>query len=113
MPIKTRPDILGAPLSPTDYTGGLLDEAPDVVDVQVELARAQIELMHAIAKHRKAWKAMAMAKAAAEERAVWADAYTPYKIAVGDVRWWREEMTAQATTVTALKAMLAPKNRST
>jgi hypothetical protein len=84
-------------------------------DIQAELIRAEVELLYAIAKHRKAWKAM---RARADERAMIEASGAPgrlasleadhiWKLRTGDVTWWRGEMTAQATAVTALKAMLA------
>jgi hypothetical protein len=109
VPIKTNPQALGAPLDPEAYRGDLYDNLPTSEAVSAELARAQIELMYAIARHRQAWSAMRKHKETAEARSVWADGYTPYKVAVSDVRWWREEMTAQATTVTALRSMLMPR----
>lgn len=111
MPIKTKPLELGAPLSEADYSGDYWDHKPKVGDVTAELIRAQIELIHAVAKHRQAWSRMRKNKNEAEERSIWAESYPPYKIAVADVRWWREEMTAQAATVTALTAMLNGYNR--
>lgn len=106
VPIKTNPLVLGAPLDPEVYSGNYSSHLPGVADVQAELSRAQIELIHAIAKHRQAWSRMRTHKQIAEQRSIWAEGYTPYKLAVADVRWWREEMTAQASAVAALTAML-------
>lgn len=108
VPIRTNPGLLGAPLDPDAYKGGLAQNMPEPETIAAELARAQIELMHAIARHRQAWSKMRSHKEAAEAKSIWAEAYTPYKVAVSDVRWWREEMAAQAAAVTALKAMHAP-----
>ena len=78
---------------------------PTDQQVSDELDRATVELMYAIARHRKAWSTMRAHKQEAEARAVWAEGYNPYKLAVADVRWWREEMAAQAATVSALTAI--------
>jgi hypothetical protein len=106
MPIRTKPLELGAPLSPEDYPGSIEHHLPTEQDACAELKRAKVELMYAIAKHRKAWSAMRKHKFVAESRAVWAEGYNPYKLAVADVRWWREEMNAQAAVVTALIHLL-------
>lgn len=106
MPIKTKPLELGAPLSPEDYAGDIRDHQPRKRDVELELARAQIELMYAVAKHRKAWARLRSHDEEAKEKAIWAQSFPPYQEAVADVRWWREEMAAQAATVTALTEML-------
>lgn len=106
MPIPTKPLVLGAPLSAEDYEGPVELHLPSTEDIRAEWLRAKIELMYAIARHRKAWARMRGHHEEAKARAVWADSYPPYKEAVGDVRWWREEMNAQAATVTALTALL-------
>lgn len=105
MTIKTQPMKPGAPLNPDDYPH---IEHPDRAAVAAELIRAKVELMHAIARHRKAWAKMAATREEAEKQAIWADSHPPYQLAVSDVRWWREEMTAQAAAVTALSAMDRP-----
>jgi hypothetical protein len=107
MPIPTKPLELGAPLPTDDYPGPIEFHLPSEDDLRAEWLRAKVELMHAIARHRKAWSRMRSHKLAAEMKAVWAEGYTPYKEAVSDVRWWREEMSAQAATVTALTALLS------
>jgi hypothetical protein len=108
MPLKTKPRELGAPLPTEDYAGPLEHHLPSDEAINDELDRAKVELMHAVAKHRKAWSKMRRHKLAAEMKSVWAEAYTPYKEAVSDVRWWREEMNAQATVVIALTSMQYP-----
>jgi hypothetical protein len=73
--------------------------------------RCEVELLYAIAQHRKAWTAM---RRRAEERDALVDkpgglaaieADPIWKKRTGDVSWWRDEMTAQATTRQALAAM--------
>lgn len=108
MPIPTKPLELGAPLG-DDYHGPIDLHTPTYEQIKDELTRAEVELMHAVARHRKAWSKMRRHKLKAEMEAVWAESYPPYKEAVSDVRWWREEMNAQATTVLALSRMLQDK----
>lgn len=106
----TRPLTSGAPLPP-----GFLLARLQPADIVHELTRAEIELMHALARHRKAWAAM---RAHADDREEKANSGIPGKIAAldadpvwkkrtGDVSWWRDEITAQATAITALRQMLA------
>jgi hypothetical protein len=103
MGYTTKPLAVGAPL-PEDMTD-ILKSVPGTMDIDAELIRAQVELMHAIARHRKAWAKARVHRDEARAKAMWAEAYMPYKEATADVRWWREEMTAQATTITALLAL--------
>lgn len=105
MPIPTKPLELGAPLPEDDYRGNIALHLPSEDDIRNELLRCRVELMYAIARHRKAWSKMRKHKQVADLKSVWAESYTPYKEAVSDVRWWREEMTSQAATLTALQAM--------
>jgi hypothetical protein len=99
---------VGAPL-PEELSALPMPPTPD--DVLAEIERAEVELMHAIARHRKAWGAMRRrqlhrllysqtpgAVAALESDPMWAKA-------TGDVRWWREEMNAQAASLLALEQM--------
>lgn len=106
----TRPLTPGAPL-PEGYLLAPLHPG----DIRQELHRAETELMYALARHRKAWAAM---RAHANDRAEKANSGIPGKLAAldadpvwkhrtGDVSWWRDEITAQATAVTALRQMLA------
>lgn len=107
---ETNPRRVGAPL-PDDLTA--LPVPPPLDDVHAELDRAEVELMYAIARHRKAWSAMrkwqvhraAMAEhpgmlAALESDQVWGKR-------VGDVKWWREEVEMRSTALLALEQMRA------
>lgn len=111
MTIKTNPLRTGAPLDPDQYPG-ILSSTPRESEITGELIRAKVELMHAVALHRKAWGKMRAIRDELEEKAAntgieaYPDNNTLYKLAVADVRWWREEMTAQAATVTALTSMM-------
>jgi len=104
---QTSPMRVGAPLPER------MDriQTPDLPDVQAELIRAQTELMHAIAMHRKAWAAMRKWSKHRDEMAgspgglCAIEADPVWKKRTGDVSWWRDEMGAQAATVTALTAL--------
>lgn len=76
------------------------------VDIHEELARAGYELLFAAARHRKAWAVARQLKDKIAGEGGWPDGDATYKKATSDVRWWREEMTAQATAVSALHTML-------
>lgn len=73
-----------------------------------ELQRAQVELLHAIKRHRLAWAKMERLKAEAEGRgnAYFMDNDRPWKLATGDVTWWRGEVNARSNSVLALTKLL-------
>jgi len=102
----TRPLLAGAPLPPKT------DLEIDPQDIGDELARAETELLYALARHRKAWQSMARhlnerAELAGRPGALAAiDSDPTWKHKTGDVAWWRDEVTCQATAVTALTGML-------
>lgn len=106
-PIPTRPDRTGAPLP-----DGIPIVEPGVEAMKAELTRATVELMYAIARHRKAWAAMRSHKerreAEAERRGTEPslDSDPLWKLRTGDVSWWRDEMNAQASVVSALYTLL-------
>lgn len=102
--METHPERLGAPL-----TG---DEVPPTVgEVTAEIVRCEIELMYAIARHRKAWSAMRRHREDASRKAdsagmqAYLDSDPIWKVKTGDVTWWRGEMQAQAAALQALLAM--------
>jgi hypothetical protein len=99
--------VPGAPLPDSMYKLPLIDKR----DIEEELLRAEIELMYALSRHRKAWRVM---RQRAEHRATLADhvgmlstleSDPHWKKATGDVSWWRDEVTAQATAILALRGM--------
>jgi hypothetical protein len=106
----TNPSRPGAPL-PEDMV-----KLPTVQpgDVMAELARAEVELLYAVGRHRKAWAAMrahqdyrAQKEAEGTPGSLYALDSDPYwKKRTGDVSWWRDEVTCQATAVLALRDML-------
>lgn len=98
-------------INPMEWSAPLPEDGPnqgidwtDPIKVRDELIRAQVELMHAIAKHRTAWSKMAKMKKVAEARgnAYFMDNNRAWKIAVGDVTWWRGEVNARSNTILAL-----------
>lgn len=102
---RTNPMRVGAPL-PEEMDA---IRRPDPVMVGAELARAQVELMYAVARHRKAWSAMREYRRLQQERQgprAYLDSDPIWRIRTGDVQWWRDEMLAQAATITALTTMV-------
>lgn len=117
----TRPLKVGAPL-PSELTA--LPVPPALDEIHAEMDRCEVELMHAIAMHRKAWARM-------RNRAVDRDALvgTPgglaaidsdpiWKKRTGDVTWWRGEVESRSAAYLALQAMAnqpfrQPKDAST
>jgi len=104
----TRPLTPGAPLPE-----GLTELMPvQRADIVAELARAEYELMYALARHRKAWQKMRRRAKVRETLAnrpgmlSHLDTDPIWKEATGDVAWWRGEMDAQASAILALRAML-------
>lgn len=105
----TKPMVPGAPLPKSSILPTLTRE-----DIIEELTRAEVELLHALARHRKSWKSM---RERAEERDLLVstpgglaaiDSDPVWKKRTGDVAWWRDEVTCQATAVIALRGMLNP-----
>lgn len=101
----THPERLGAPLNGDE-------RPPTIPEVRAEYERCKIELMYAIAQHRKAWGVM---RRRAEYRDTLVDRVgmlstlesdPHWKKATGDVSWWRGEMDAQANVMLALRSML-------
>lgn len=96
----TWPRRLGPP-------GDVVGELPpvDLDDIQDELDRAAYELLFAAARHRKAWKVARQLRDRIKMEGGWPDGDATYTKATGDVRWWREEMSAQAAAVQALRGL--------
>lgn len=105
----TQPLKIGAPLPPEAELVGV-----DPVDREHEIARCEIELMYAIARHRKSWANLRTVAEARDEKAgkvgmlSTLESDPHWKKATGDVKWWAAEMTAQATALVALKGMRQP-----
>lgn len=103
----TKPIVPGAPLPDSWAKLPAIEQR----DIEEELLRAEIELLYAISRHRKAWRVM-------RQRAEHRDSLVGHvgmlstlesdphwKKATGDVSWWRDEMNAQANVVLALRRM--------
>lgn len=101
---RTHPHRIGAPL-PVEMHG--IEQAmPAPGAIIAELTRAQVELMYAIARHRQAWTRMRRVREDREQKGLtFLDSDREWKVATSDVAWWRDEMTAQATTIKALVEM--------
>ncbi len=104
---RTNPMTWSAPLDALADT----DEAiinPTSADLRAELKRAQTELMYAIHRHRAAWAHMRKLKEEFGERNLdYLDNERPWKLAIGDVSWWRGEMNCQSNAIIALRGLLA------
>lgn len=106
---ETSPGRVGAPL-PTELTA--LPVSPSLAEIHAEMDRCEVELMYAIARHRKAWSAMRRRAEYRDEQlgkpgglaAIDSDAH--WKKATGDVTWWRGEMEARSAVYLALQAMV-------
>lgn len=97
----TNPARVGAPLP--DHLAILPPtQFQDIVD---ELDRAEVELLYAAAKHRKAWANVRALNERITGEGGYPDSDLTYKKATGDVTWWRGEMATQAAAISALRGM--------
>jgi len=98
---RTDPMRISAPLPP-DFDEPIDWQNPALI--RDELIRAQVELMYAIDRHRRCWAKMQHIKQAAELKgnAYFMDNERGWKIATGDVTWWRGEVSARSNAVMAL-----------
>jgi len=73
--------------------------------VEAEITLMLAEVRNAISRHRRAWKHMAQVKRdLLDDGREFIDEERPYKLAVGDVKWWREELVATSAALSALVA---------
>lgn len=72
-----------------------------------EIKRASTELMWATHRHRKAWARMARLKEIADLKGTswYMDNEREWKIATGDVTWWRGEISSRSNALTAMLAL--------
>lgn len=105
---RTNPLHLSAPLAEDEQ----FDEAdisgfPGPEELRQELARASAELMWALHRQRQAWSKMARLKAEynGKPNYEFLDNERPWKLAVGDVQWWRGEVSSRANAVQALVSL--------
>lgn len=87
---------------------------PDDMPIQIpngpeliqEIARASTELRWALNRQRTAWARLARVKAELSDRNIeYIDNERPYKLAVGDVQWWRGEVSSRANALAALVSL--------
>jgi hypothetical protein len=98
---RTDPGRVSTPLPPdTD-----LSAWPTRTEVLNEARRATHELMWALHRQRACWARLAKVKAILGERNIeYIDNERSYKLAVGDVQWWRGEVSSRANALSALLA---------
>lgn len=99
----TNPLRVSAPLPPDGQVG-----MPNGYAIHAEIERAATELMWAIHKHRAAWAKMERLKVHYDARGQeFKDNERNWKLAVGDVQWWRGEVNARSNSILALRALAA------
>jgi ferric-dicitrate binding protein FerR (iron transport regulator) len=81
-------------------------ERPNKAAIEALLTYAIAELRHATARHQKAWAKMRKLQEELDGQTIFKDSNAHWQLAVGDVRWWREERASAAANVTALAAAL-------
>lgn len=98
------PGALSAPLPPEWPI--CLPSRPQLI---AELERASAELMWALNRQRTTWARMARLKAEYEKagNAYFIDNERAWKLATGDVTWWRGEVSSRANALSALCLLAA------
>lgn len=100
---RTDPRITSAPL-PSGMNVGW----PDGVIVQQEIRRAGTELLWALHRQRTAWAKMEQVKKELTGRNIdFIDNERAWKLATGDVTWWRGEVSSRSNALTALLSLAA------
>lgn len=99
------PDVNSAPLPPE----WPVDQLPTTESIRAEIKRASVELLWALNRQRTTWAKMARLKAEYDKRGVgfFIDNERPWKLATGDVQWWRGEVSARANALSALLMLSA------
>lgn len=100
---RTLPRWKSAPLPP---------DAPLMTgrnELTAEIARAGAELLWALHRQREAWAKMQQLKREYDKQpnSYYIDNERPWKLAVGDVQWWRGEVSSRANALSALLAWRA------
>jgi hypothetical protein len=99
--IRTDPRRISPPLPDVN-----LSVYPETGSLQAEIRRAAHELMYALHRQRTAWARLVQVKAEYGERNIsFIDNERPYKEALGDVQWWRGEVSSRANAALALIAI--------
>lgn len=100
---RTNPRVPSAPLP--DDTGIFM---PSQEVIHPELERAGQELLWALHRHRLAWAKMERLKVHYDAKGQeYKDNERAWKIAVGDVQWWRGEVNARSNSILALQSLAA------
>lgn len=96
---RTNPLVASAPLPPATQV-----RFPSTDNVVDEIRRAATELMYALQRQRTAWEKMARVKAELDARGLahFPDNERGWKLATGDVTWWRGEVNARSNALSAL-----------
>lgn len=104
---RTNPRYASAPLPDWIDDADIKLASPELLED--ELRRASTELMWALHRQRAAWKVMAQLKEYYDGQSnfVFVDNERRWKLAVGDVQWWRGEVNSRANAVHALCALAA------
>lgn len=106
MPRTTDPLANSAPL-PEDWP----IRVPEPHEIVKEIKRASAELMWALHRQRQAWAKMARVKAELGARNIdYVDNERPWKLATGDVSWWRGEVSSRSNALSSLLALAAALN---
>lgn len=100
----TDPLRLSAPMAEGDLELAM----PNRYDLEAELTRAAAELRWALHRQRAAWAKMAKLQAEYRDKPNYQflDNERPWKLAIGDVSWWRGEVSSRANTIQALLGLL-------
>lgn len=101
MTARTNPNAVSAPLPPDTKLYW-----PVEATIRAEILRAVSELLWATHRHRVAWTKMERLKKEAEANgnSWFMDNQRTWKIATGDVTWWRGEVSARSNTIQAFLA---------
>lgn len=96
---RTDPTSPSAPLPPQTTI-----ETPSASTLVEEIKRASTELLWALHRQRTSWARMAKVKAELEAKglAYFPEAEREWKLATGDVTWWRGEVSSRSNALSAL-----------
>jgi hypothetical protein len=100
----TDPSRVSAPL-PDDFP----IDIPNEHDLVAEITRAYAELRWALHRQRTTWAHMAKVREEYKEKgnAYFYENERRWKLATGDVQWWRGEVNSRSNALTALLSLAA------